>query len=249
MFEPLNALERALMAAATDPGARPAFTQRLLESTLYISPAGELGPDGNGGSLVVVHLKDGAGDAADVFTAAERVQEVVGADARVLARPGRELLEQLSGRPVQLNPNLAYGVVWSAADIDAILGRPHSEVVAKDEKILLGHPAERPEALIQALAQALGVRPEVKGAWLLLAHRASEPEPTWLLGVDHDGDWEPISRVIGEVVSHTDLGGKTISATPLNDNTLGPRLRGGIPVVAPRATARKKRGLFDFLKG
>jgi hypothetical protein len=84
----------------------------------------------------------------------------------------------------------------------------------------------------------------VKGAWLMLAHRQSEPEAAWMVGVDLDGDWEPLSRAIGEVAADTDLAGRELTATPLQDNDFGRSLRGGIPLVAP-----KKRGLFDFLKG
>jgi hypothetical protein len=242
MFEPLNALERALMAAATDPSARAAFTQALLQSELYISPAGDQPADGGIGQLVISHLEQG--DTPCVFTAPERIAAAVGAGAAVRGMPGRALFEELRIRGVHINPNCDFGVVYSPADVAEILDGVRQEVVAKDEKILLGHPAERPEALIKALSARLATLQGVKGAWILLAHRASEPEPSWLVGVDHDGDWEAISRAIGEVVAVTDLGGKTLSATPLQRNSLAASLRGGIPIVAP-----KKRGLFDFLKG
>lgn len=46
MFEPVNALERLLIAAATDPDARDAFIQAFLTSEVFISPAGDPPADG-----------------------------------------------------------------------------------------------------------------------------------------------------------------------------------------------------------
>jgi hypothetical protein len=252
MFEPLNALEQALMAAATDPDARRAFTQALLESELFISPAGEPPADGGIDQLAISRLEQG--ETPCVFTARERVAEVLGTDAPVRGMVGRELLPQLRVRGAHINPNLDYGVVYSPADITEILGGVTTEIITKSEEVLLGHPAQKPEALIKALGAALGGRPDVKGAWLLLSHRASEPKPSWLIGVDCAGPWEPISAAIGAVGAVTDLAGNTLSAIALKDDGLARTLRGGIPIVAARAAASpngppKKRGLFDFLKG
>src|SRR4051794_11923246 len=115
MFEPLNALERALMAAATDPAARQAFTRALLESDLFISPAGEPPADGGIDQLAISRLEQG--ETPCVFTARERLAEVLGPDAAVRGMPGRELLPQLRVRGAHINPNLDYGVVYSPADI------------------------------------------------------------------------------------------------------------------------------------
>ncbi len=242
MFEPLNALEHALMAAAKDPTARRDFTDRLLEAHVYISPAGDPSANHGRGQVVVSHRPEG--DRPCIFTARERLAQVVGENAAVRGGPGREFLETFRDQGAHINPNLDFGVVYSPADVAEILDGVRHEVVAKSEPILLAHPAERPEALIRALSAALGARREVKGAWLLLAHRTSEPDQSWIVGVDHEGPWEPISKTIGEVVAHTDLRGRVLNATPLQDNSFGRSLRAGIPIVAP-----KKRGLFDFLKG
>jgi hypothetical protein len=242
MFEPLNALERALVAAATDPAARPAFTRALLESQLFISPAGEPLTDGQLGEFVVSYLPEG--EAACVFTAVDRVTEVVGEGARAQGWPGRVLLEQLRTKPVHINPNLEFGVIYSVSDIAEILDGVRHETVAAGTQMLLSHPAERPEALIKALTSALGALGVVKGAWMLQAHRAGEASPSWLLGVDHQGDWATINRAIVGVVAQIDLGGRILEATSLDDSGLSRELRDGIPVVLP-----KRRKLFGFLKG
>ena len=68
MFEPLNALERTLIAAATDPSARSAFIQAMLDADLYCSPAGDVQPGGPIGQMVVVYLEPGRVQAAALFT-------------------------------------------------------------------------------------------------------------------------------------------------------------------------------------
>lgn len=245
MFEPLNALEQQLMSAARDPAERPRFQQMLLEHTLYISPAGA---DGSDDQVVVSHQPQG--DLTCVFTAAERVTQVVGPTARVKGAPGREVLERVRRQGAHLNPNLEYGVVFSPRDLDAILDGVSQEVVAKDEPLLLAHPAEPPTALIAALGAELSRMTQVKGAWLMLAHRASDPSQSWMVGVDASGPWDPVSQAIGRVTAVADLGGRALFATPLQDDSLARTLRGGIPIIAAAANAApaKKRGLFDFLK-
>jgi len=42
MFEPSNGLERLLIAAATDPAQRAAFSKAVLEAHLYVAPVATL---------------------------------------------------------------------------------------------------------------------------------------------------------------------------------------------------------------
>jgi hypothetical protein len=245
VFEPLNALERKLIAATTDPSARAAFTQAMLDADLYCSPAGEVAPGAQIGPMVVVYLEPGRVQASALFTAPERLREVVGQDARILARSGRALLEELGDHPIQLNPNLAPSVIWSVEDIAQILGTSSRPVaVPAGTQMLLTHPAIKPDALISALASGLGALGAVKGAWLLQAQRSGQPEPSWLLGVEHGGSWNIIDAAITRAIAGVDLGGRTLEATPITMSPLSRDLRGGIPIVAP-----KRRGFFDFLKG
>jgi hypothetical protein len=244
MFEPLNALERTLIAAATDPSARPAFIQAMLDAELYVSPAGEVQPGGPIGPMVVVYLQPGRVQAAALFTAPERLHEIVGAEARCLGRTGRSLLEELGDAPIQVNPNLVPSVIWSVEDIAEILGHSRTVQIPAGTQILLSHPAQLPSALIAALASGLGALGAVKGAWLLQAQRAGQAQPSWLLGVDHTGSWSVVDAAITQAIAGVDLAGRTLEATPMTLSPLSRDLRGGIPIVAP-----KKRRLFAFLKG
>jgi len=239
MFQPVNALEHALVAA--DPEARPAFSRAFLEGAVLVGlhdPVGAVAPE----NLVCVKGPDGA-VAAVVLTSAERAAAIFDGTIALVEASGRAVLESRRGSAVVVNPNCDYGVAWSAADIDALLDGVTTEIVRGDTSILLGHPKERPDALIAALARELGALEGVKGAWLLLAHRADKREPSFLLGVDHAGDWAPVSAAIGRAVTPDVLGGRYLDAIPLESSPLSRDLRGGIPIIAP-----KRRGLLSFFR-
>jgi hypothetical protein len=240
MFAPLNDLERLLIAAATDPNARGAFTQAALNGDLYLSPAGDPPAEGGFGPIVVSKLPSGE-PASAVFTAAERIAQAVGPNARVLKRNGREMLSALSNGPVHLNPNLTPAVIWSVPDLQEMLTGSRQVVAPVGAQILLAHPAERPAALVEALSASLGQVEAIAGAWLLLANRSGQASPSWLLGVETRGDWSEVNAAIAAGIKGLNLEGRVLEATAVKNNPMGKQLRTGIPIVAP-----KKRGLFGF---
>ena len=242
MFAPLNELERLLIAAATDPNARGAFVQAALQADLYLSPAGEPPAGGGFGPIVISKQANGA-EAAAIFTAPERLAEIAGPQARVLKVNGRAMFEQLRGQWVHLNPNLVPAVVWSPDDIQEILDGYRTVSAPAGARMLLSHPAQKPAALIEALASTLGAVRGIKGAWLMQAHHGGEAEPVWMLGVDHVGPWSDVNSAIQQAVGAVDLQGRKLEATSAQAG-FGKQLRQGIPIFAA-----KKRGLFDFMRG
>ena len=244
MFEPINPLERKLIAATTDPSARAAFIEAMLESPLYCSPVGDVADGAAIGPMVISYQEPGHVLASALFTAPERLRAVVGEDANLLARRGRDLLDELGDHPIHLNPNLAPSVVWSVDDIAQILGQSRRVDVPAGTQTLLTHPAVRPQALIDALARGLGAVISIKGAWLMQAQRTGQPEPSWLLGVEHRGSWTAVDKAITQAIAGVDLGGRNLEAVAITLSPLSRDLRGGIPIVAP-----KRRGLFSFLRG
>ncbi|MFO1012876.1 MAG: enhanced serine sensitivity protein SseB C-terminal domain-containing protein [Caulobacteraceae bacterium] len=230
MFEPINALERLLVAAATDAKARPAFVGAFLQSEVFLSPAGDPPSEDELGPIVVANLANGE-TAAAVFTARERLFEVVGPDARVAALTGRELLEQARGEAVQVNPGLSPSVVWSPDDIEQILGP--GDDVAVGTQILLSHPMQQPTELIGRLRSGLTPLAQIKAAWILQAHRSDQADPMWLLGVEHSGDWAEVDQAIASSIRGL-KGEKPLQALSLTGDGLSQQLRRGIPVVAPK---------------
>jgi hypothetical protein len=238
MFEPANDLERLLTAAARDPEARPDFAAAVLAGDVYACPDATAEEPG----YRLVMLEDDT-LAVALFTSPGRVAAIFDDAPAVERCNGRDLLTRLRAGFVSVNPGSDYGVVWSPDNLAGLIDGVVTETVETPTKILLGHPAERPEALIAALARELGALGQVKAAYLLLAHRADKPEPSWLLGVDQDGDWNEVRAAIGRAVAGDILKGRALDAQPLSRSALAQDLRGGIPILAP-----KRRGFLSFFR-
>ena len=243
-FEPANGLERLLMAAADDPSQRSAFTRALLASQVCVSP---MMSDSDPERITGVRSAEGAdGEVlAAVFTSPERVVEAYGPDAPVMENTGRALLEWLRPGPVVLNPGLGYGVAWAPAELEALLDGMTTETLDAPLDVMLGHPTERPEALISRLSKSFAGEPVVRGAWLMLAHRGDEPEATWMMGVDHAGDWPAVQAAIRRALD----GWTPDRRLDVLDIAGDPEdaLRGGIP-LKPADAPPKKRGLFGLFR-
>ncbi|HYC98221.1 SseB family protein [Brevundimonas sp.] len=178
-FEPLNDLERLLMAAASGgAGERAAFEAAVPDAELWVVPAaGEAAAD-------VLRLRTVAQDgrpATAVFTARERAVRSIGPDAAPVAFPGRTLLETIRENPAVLNPGHGYGARWSSDAIAALIGRPNP---APRDRYPTGvaRPASTPPGLVDNLTRELTAEPAVKAAWLALA-RWSDGEQGFLLDI------------------------------------------------------------------
>jgi len=133
-FVPENSLERALVAFATQPGARIEFDRLLLLSPLHV-----IGEDGNGnGGAEQEKLVEGAqvrlvairrGDAQYIpaFTSPARLQ-IFFENAtknepirRYITMNGRALFQMTNGAPFLLNPGFPYGLELPPAVIARLL--------------------------------------------------------------------------------------------------------------------------------
>ena len=187
-FEPLNMVERQLVAAANGGvEQRKAFERFILDETLYVGmpevPAEETVRLSQGETirLLNVPLDDGR-QAAAVFTSPQRVAEAFG-EVGYVGMEGRALFEIIRAAPAVLNPGQAYGVVWEPDSLAAMLGLPIEHVVKENTTILLGAPAEPPTALIDSLRAALSAVPQVEAAWLGLAAWPETQSQSWYLDV------------------------------------------------------------------
>ena len=175
-FEPLNDLERLLMAAASGGTAeRAAFETAVPDAALWVVPAaGESAPD-------VLRLRTVALEgrpATAVFTARERALRSI-PDGEPVAYPGRALLEAIRANPAVLNPGHGYGVRWSPDAMADLIGRPNP-LPAERYPTQVARPADTPPGLVEALTRELSADPAVKAAWLALA-RWNDGEEGFLL--------------------------------------------------------------------
>ena len=255
MFEPENDIERMLLRALAEPAARPGFARALMDAEIFlvlISEDGQIvtGPDGKaaipeGTRLTLASVVRGEEKLLPLFTAPSRAHSWFKGDHIVAPERTRDLFCRFPDAPYALNPGSDYGRDFTPGEVQRMLAGlfdegPQTRITAAPEKVLLVHPGEIPEALIAALRSQLGATKSVRGAWLMLAMRAGQPERSWKLGVDHDGSWDDVRSAIGRAVAGDVLKGRILDAMPLDDGSLSSTLRTGIPVTAANRGFLKK---------
>jgi hypothetical protein len=250
MSEPENEIERELVRAITEPAARPGFLRMFMAAEVFIVlvPEGGApiapGPDGSatvppGAKLNLMTMKRGEETLVPIFTAPSRVRAWFAGEHIVASDKVSTLFTNFGRVPFVLNPGSDIGKEFTVGEIERLMagdfetGLRHS-VLDQPEQFLLAHPAQPPEALIAALARELGAVRSVSGACLMLASRAGNPAQSWMLGVEHSGDWNEVNTAIARAVSGSDLQGRSLDATPLTDSELSTTLRTGIPIPIER---------------
>ena len=255
MFEPENDIERALVRAATEPVERAGFVRALMEAQIFVVLIAENGsivpgPDGKatvteGATLRMASAQRGEDKLLPFFTAPSRAQAWFKGEHIIAPETTRGLFSRAPDLPYVLNPGCEYGKEFTRDEVKRLLaGRFDSgqaETLMTPEQVLLAQPKAKPEALIAALGRELGALESVSGAWLTLAHRQSHAEPTWMLGVKHDGNWNDVRAAIGRAVTGNVLEGRMLDAMPIDGSGFSEKLRSGIPLIAA------KRGLFSRL--
>ena len=243
MFEPENQIERDLMKAAVDPGARPTFTRAILDAEVFVVLIPEDGavlPNSAGIATIPEGMKltlaTGNRDGQTVipfFTAPSRARAWFKGDHIVAPEKARNLFAGYPDTSFFLNPASDFGKEYTPDEIRRMLeGNIDGEVViAADTKILLGHPKERPDELIAVLAKELGAIGAIHGAWLMLASIEGQGDQSWMLGVDHDGDWSNVHFAVSRAVAGDVLKGKMLDVVPLKESPFAPTLRTGIRVI------------------
>lgn len=255
MFEPENDIERLLMRAAIDPAERPGFARILMDAEVFIvlvSESGPIvpGPDGSttiaeGTRLAMPSAIRGEERLVPFFTSPLRARTWFAGDHMVAPDRTRDLFARYPDAPFVLNPGSDYGKDFIPQEVKRLLAGhfedgPQTITLAAEQQVLLGHPSERPEALIAALGRELGALKSVKGAWLMLAMRAGQSEQSWMLGIDHQGSWSDVQAAIGRAVAGDVLQGRPLDALPLDNSSLASTLRNGILVTAAERGFLKK---------
>ena len=193
-FAPENELEAALVAAATNPDARPRFYEVLLRSDLVVI-------DEDPPRKVAI---DGAPHSA-VFSSAARIAAgVIGGDTvRHRAVNARTLFGAIGSQPVILNPGSAFGKKFTPEEmaqmVDGSIFAPRETLVVPDDReVMLGQPANYPTHVTDPIAAFFKTKSEVRAAYL--AHMfdpESGDEAHTLIGVDIEDDAN-FEKLMGE---------------------------------------------------
>jgi hypothetical protein len=234
---PQNDLERLLVQATADVGARPAFYRAFLDSTMLvicnIANIRGMQADGSGRGVAklqdvqsIVQMQDPQGNLViPVFSSFPRLQETHAGRVACVRLKGRELLDLLgSAKPIVLNPMSEYSKEFTPPELASLRDGsmfmdPAHRTYPPDARVLPGLPVGYPVALVDALASLFARYPGITRAYLARIDppgSAAPPEPPHpIVGLDLTDDWFDIVRDAG-VVAREFLGeGQYVDFLPL----------------------------------
>jgi hypothetical protein len=230
-FVPQNELERLLVEATTDIGARPAFYRAFLDSELLvISNVANVDVDSSGHGVAkladvqsVVQMQDAEGNfVIPAFSSLERLQESNAGRVTCMRLKGRELLALLgTHKPIVLNPMSEYSKVFPPEELAALqdgsmFKDPAHLTYAPDAKVLPRLPTGYPEALVGALKSLFARYPEITKAYLAGIDTPGSPSPPHpIVGMDLTANWFDIVRDAGVVAGEILGEGQYVDFLPL----------------------------------
>jgi hypothetical protein len=205
------ALEGLLQQASEEAAWRPAFYRKLLESRVLVILPDEARarrvarPD----RLHFVQWKriDGT-DAIPFFSSARTFFEAAPQGARCLVLDTRQLLELTRGAILHLNPYSEFNLQLAPSDAEALLSNgtlvmPESFQLQSERDVSFRRVVDPPAPMLQALTLLYSQLPQVLGAYLALVRGLYERRESLLLGLDIDGDPEPVVRDSSLVIRDT----------------------------------------------
>lgn len=211
-----ESLTALLRRAVTEPAARPTFYEALMSATVFvIGRVGDGNPDTGGEATLAegdqVQLQNwNRPDGSPVipfFTSLETLRESIAEECPYLALPARSLFEMTQGAELVLDPGSEQGKEFTPDEIANLLASGLSRTatprtVEKATQVLLGQPAQPPEAMMASLRQLFSQRPQVSRAFLALMHDGNKAEkPHLIIGIESDDDDERVFQEAGNVAA------------------------------------------------
>jgi hypothetical protein len=186
-FEPLNAIERAMLAARRGELPLQEFFAQLWESDVHVPLHDyELGESESSFQLPASQGPDGR-LYVPLFTARERAT-AFGAP-RYTSLLMRELAQQWPDDVnAVIDPGEPVEMVLGPADIRNLPTAADRDTIPAGTHVMVGEPAEEPLAALSAVAGVLRERPEVRAAYRaqVFVDRPGE-EPQLAIGLDLEG--------------------------------------------------------------
>ena len=210
-------LETSLRLAADEPSHRPEFFRLLLESSVLILGHGEGEAGGGAGEIAIQQWARGDGSTViPFFTSPAALRRAIEEERPCLEIPARTLFEMTRGAFLVLNPESSHGKEFAPGEIEALLAdgvnyQLEQRVTQEETQVLLGQPADYPDKLVDSLRALFEKQEKVKAAYLALMHDPSVDErPHLIIGIEADGEVEPVIREAGVVVADLAPGGEPI---------------------------------------
>ncbi len=234
---PGNPLELALVAAASDPAARPLFYRLLVESPLLMLDLASEPPTEDktevlqAGTTLKAACVDIAGVShTAVFSSLAVLQGFIEAEHKYVSMLGRDLFTLVRGSHVILNPGASYGKQILPAEIESILDGSAARgyatnVVKKDTPILLAQPTNFPHHLTEALSELFQAKKQVSAAYLALCSWPETGEQHLLIGLDPIVDWPALMRDVTSVLQKVAKPDEIIDFVRMDESGVAQHLR------------------------
>jgi hypothetical protein len=192
-FQPRNALEHALAAAAADPTRRGDFMRELLDATVLVvgDPAIAAPVQPGGLALKWGTLPDGR-PCIPFYSSAKWLKGVVHRDVPVLRMPARALFEGTPGATLALNLGAPLAKELTPDEVRSLLGgggQAAANALGNPSKVVIGLPEVEPLAYLAAATTIFARHPEVRTAYLGWIHYPDAGTPPHLIiGIEGEGD-------------------------------------------------------------
>jgi hypothetical protein len=252
-----NALEQALRAAARDPARLPDFLRLLLDAEVFV--IGHIAKGTHGSirmldegepvSIQKWRRPDGL-PLIPFFTSRDALRRAVTEDVNALGMAARGLFILTHGATLVLNPRLEHGKEFSPDEIAALLQSGAMQTlerrtVEEPGEMTPGEPQAYPSAIIDVLTSFFIRRPQVQAAYLALMNDPAQGgRPCFVVGVQAEGDIEPLFREIGSILHETAAAGEPIDLYRVvpGESELSDHLLGQVQPFYDRRWGAKLRG-------
>jgi hypothetical protein len=216
-FDPVNNLERLLIAAATDPASRPRFYQELLKSEIYAVQFGAASQQKSttqfktGDTVQLRNLKINGKTYIPIFSSLQRLREFIKEEVNYISMNARDFFTLVGGSEVILNPGAEYGKEFTGPEIESMIDgsiwRPATQYKArKDTQVMIGQPANPPTELIKALCDLFCTMKNVKLAYNAHFFNPDVNEKAHtLIAIQVTGEWEKTVAAAGMVANGVNI--------------------------------------------
>lgn len=188
------------------------------------------------------------------FTSLDTLKQGIAEECSYLALPARSLFEMTQGAELVLDPGSEFGKEFTPDEIVHLLASGLNRAatprtIETATQVLLGQPAQPPEAMLASLRTLFAQRPQVSRAFLALMHDGNAAEkPHLIIGIEVDDEDERIFQEAGNVAADQ-ARGEPVDLIRVREHDEGIAsyfLRDCPPFYQRQA---KKRGFFASLFG